>query len=364
MNISILMNRGVRKILKVAGRYYGRSAKGRALLSHILPRIRTCSHIRRDYEKSGTHIPLFLIASVASQCNLHCTGCYARANGACGSELSQADLTAEQWKTIFEEAAALGIPFVLLAGGEPFMRKDVIQVASRIQDIVFPVFTNGTMIDGAYLSLLDQSRNIIPVFSIEGEGRETDERRGEGVSQTVYEAMGRLQDKEILFGASITVSKENLSTVTSTSFVAKLRDMGCGLLFFVEYVPVSEGSESLLLGQPDLDVLAHAVSEFQNKIDDMIILSFPGDEAAMGGCLASGRGFFHINPSGGAEPCPFSPYAQYNLKSCTILDVLKSQYFADLRAIAGNADTHMGGCTLFQHRDEVLALHIQQSRST
>ena len=98
------------------------------------------------------------------------------------------------------------------------------------------------------------------------------------------------------------------------------------------------------------------VAQYKKNIQDMILLSFPGDEAAMGGCLASGRGFFHVNAAGGAEPCPFSPYAKQNLKKDSILEVLESDYFAALRDVAKNAEEQVGGCTLFVHRDKVQAL--------
>lgn len=357
MNLNVFMNQGIKGILKTVNRYYIKSQKGRAFLSYTLPRIQKSANIRSGYEKNGTHIPAFLIASIASQCNLHCKGCYSRASGACNKDLIPSELSAIKWESIFMEASQLGIPFILLAGGEPFMRYDVIEAAAKSRDIIFPVFTNGTMIDEQRLSLLDKSRNIIPVFSIEGEQTETDKRRGEGIHALVHNAMNRLQDKGILFGASITVTKENIHTVTDLSFISNLRNQGCGLIFFVEYVPVSKGTEHLALSQIDIDALAHTVSSLKENIDDMIILSFPGDEIAMGGCLASGRGFFHINSSGGAEPCPFSPYAKYNLKTSSILEVLKSDYFAQLREIAQNADEHMGGCTLFKEEDKVLALN-------
>ena len=32
-------------------------------------------------EKEGVEVPPFLICSIATTCNLHCKGCYARANG-------------------------------------------------------------------------------------------------------------------------------------------------------------------------------------------------------------------------------------------------------------------------------------------
>lgn len=357
MNLTAFMNHGIKNLLKTITRYYIKDREGRAFLSHILPSIQKSADIRNSYEKKGTHIPPFLIASIASQCNLHCSGCYARASGACGSDLTKSDLSAARWKAIFEEAAQLGIPFILLAGGEPFMRRDVIEAAAQSKDIVFPVFTNGTMIDNDNLALLTKNRNVIPVFSIEGNAVETDRRRGEGTYIMAYEAMNRLLERGVLFGVSITVTKENLYLVTESSFVFELRNKGCGLLFFVEYVPVSEGTEQLSLSRDDINTLADSVSVLKKSMDDMIILSFPGDETAMGGCLASGRGFFHINASGAAEPCPFSPYAKYNLKTSSILDVLKSDYFVELREIAKQAGAHTGGCTLFEQRDKVRALN-------
>lgn len=363
MNLNAFMNQGIIAILKTMGRYYTKSQKGRAFLADILPTIQKGVGIRKEYEKSGTHIPPFLIASIASQCNLHCTGCYARANGICNSGLGESDLGAIQWRSIFEEAMQLGIPFILLAGGEPLIRRDVIEVAARIKEIIFPVFTNGTMIDEDYLSLLDLNRNIIPVLSIEGEAHETDRRRGDGTYAKVCDVMNRLQGKGIMFGTSITVTKENIHTVIGSSFISSLQERGCGLIIFVEYVPVSEGTDSLVLNQDDLSLLEDAVSALKKNTNRMVVLSFPGDEAAMGGCLASGRGFFHINSSGGAEPCPFSPYAKNNLKTHSILEVLKSDYFAELRKIAQTEDEHRGGCTLFMKSSQVQTL-LSNSQST
>ena len=70
-------------------------------------------------ELRGEHIPPFLIASVTSSCNLHCAGCYARENRACSDEPPQAQLKDTEWDRIFAEAEALGIGFILLAGGAP-----------------------------------------------------------------------------------------------------------------------------------------------------------------------------------------------------------------------------------------------------
>lgn len=87
----------------------------------------------------------------------------------------------------------------------------------------FPVFTNGTMIDEDYLNLFDKHRNLIPVLSLEGDAEKTDVRRGEGVSKKVGQAAEHLKEREILFGASITVTTENQNDVTEPDFPEALR---------------------------------------------------------------------------------------------------------------------------------------------
>ena len=72
-----------------------------------------------------------------------------------------------------------------------------------------------------------------------------------------------------------------------------------------------------------------------------------------GGCLAAGRGFFHINSHGGAEPCPFSSYSDINIKDTSLIDAIDSKLFTMLRDENVLIEDHEGGCVLFEKRDEV-----------
>ena len=116
------------------------------------------SRKRKEAEARGQHIPSFLIASITSQCNLHCAGCYSRCNHATVDEAPVQQLTDEEWRRIFSEADELGISFILLAGGEPMLRRDIIEAAGKRQNILFPIFTNGTFMDKRYFELFDRSR--------------------------------------------------------------------------------------------------------------------------------------------------------------------------------------------------------------
>ena len=308
---------------------------------------------RAELEAQDVHVPSFLIASITSSCNLHCAGCYSRANHACVDSKPVDQLTTEEWKKVFDEADELGISFILLAGGEPMIRRDVIEAAAEKPNILFPIFTNGTMIDEEYLKLLKQSRNIVPVISIEGREQKTDERRGPGVYQRVLTSMESMQRNKIIFGSSVTVTTENLEEVMSDLFLDKLKERGCKVVFYIEFVPVTPEATNLAPGDKEREYFNKRLAEVREKYTDMVFLAFPGDEKTSGGCVAAGRGFFHINSHGGAEPCPFSPYSDVNIRDTSLRDAIKSELFRKIRDNGTLLEDHVGGCILFEKKDEV-----------
>jgi len=311
---------------------------------------------RAQAEENGEHIPPFLIASITSKCNLHCTGCYARTNQACVDSAPVCQLTDEEWKRIFVESRDLGIGFILLAGGEPMIRKDVITAAGEIPEILFPIFTNGTMINDSYIVLLKKYRNLVPVLSIEGREEMTDERRGEGVYRKLTYAMDLMKKNKVLFGASVTVTTANLKEVTSKEFLCQLEEKGCKVVFYVEFVPVTKEATELAPGDEEREYLKDRLDEIRQSYDKMVFISFPGDEKTSGGCLAAGRGFFHINSHGGAEPCPFSPYSDMNVRDTSVREALNSKLFQNLQRGDVLMEEHEGGCVLFERREQVEAL--------
>ena len=306
----------------------------------------------------GVDVPPFLICSISTTCNLHCKGCYARANGiaADSKEQQKPTLTPEQWRAIFEEAASLGINFALLAGGEPMMRKDILEEVAKVEDMIFPIFTNGTLIGPSYIEFLKQHLNMIPVISIEGMEHATDERRGQGMYRRAMISVEMLHKEDLFFGTSITVTTENFDLVTSDAFVDNLRQLGCKMIIYVEYVPTESGTEYLAFGEEGMAQMEAVQQHQKERFDDMIIISFPGDEQHMGGCLAAGRGFFHIGPDGSAEPCPFSPFSDSKVTELGVKGALASPLFRKLRDVHLVGGEHSGGCALYEHREEVEAM--------
>ena len=309
-------------------------------------------------EREGVDVPPFLICSIATACNLHCKGCYARTNGiaADSAEDQKRSLSPDQWKAVFDEAASLGINFALLAGGEPMMRKDILERVAEVEDMVFPIFTNGTLIGPTYITFLKQHLNMIPVISIEGMEHATDERRGKGMYKRAMMSVDMLRKEDLFFGTSITVTTENFDLVTSNAFVDHLQELGCKLVIYVEYVPTDPDTEYLALSEEDLQRMEAVQAHQTERYKGMIIISFPGDEKLLGGCLAAGRGFFHIGPDGNAEPCPFSPFSDRSVLELGVKGALASPLFRKLREAHLVGGEHTGGCALYEHRDQVEAL--------
>lgn len=356
MKLNTYMDHGIQRILAAASAFYLTNAGGRRFLARFLPEAKRAAARRKERTAAGLPAPPFLIASIASQCNLHCAGCYARAEGLCADDASRKELLPEEWDQVFQQAEALGVSFILLAGGEPLLKREVLEVAARRNTMVFPVFTNGLLLQGSCLTLFQEHRNLIPVLSMEGDAEQTDLRRGSGVAQRVDEVMKILQEQKLLFAVSITVTRENLEQVTRESFVDTLHQKGCGVVFYVEYVPVQPETVYLALTEEENRWLTQQVAMLKRRTKGLAVLSFPGDEEKMGGCLAAGRGFFHISPTGAAEPCPFSPHAHQNVREDGLEAVLESEFFRQVREISGEDATHLGGCTLYHHEGEVAAL--------
>ncbi len=358
-DIQEYMTKGVETVVRDAMRATLKNPKESLYMVKFAASSKAASKKRKEAERKGEHIPPFLIASITSNCNLHCAGCYSRCNHATTDETPVSQLKGEEWLKIFDEADELGISFILLAGGEPMLRPDVIDAAGKKQNILFPIFTNGTYMNERYLKLFDECRNLIPVMSIEGDKEHTDLRRSEGVYDKLMENMDALTDRGVIFGVSVTVTTENIDVVTSDSFIKTLEDKGCKAIIYVEYVPVTEESKELAPGDDDREYMLREIRRLRKEYTGMVFVSFPGDEKSSGGCIAAGRGFFHINSHGGAEPCPFSPYSDINVRESSLRQALRSKLFTALRAGDILADDHAGGCVLYEKRNEVEALLAQ-----
>lgn len=308
--------------------------------------------LRQAGEAKGMHVPPLMILSVTDKCNLHCAGCYQQNL----RHEPKPEMSPERTDRLIGEASELGLSIVLLAGGEPLMKPGLLDITARHPNTIFPLLTNGYLLDDATIARLKKQRHVIPMLSLEGFEAETDLRRGAGTYAHVCQAMDRLQTAGIFFGVSVTVTRLNFDTVTGDAFVQKLLGRGCKAFFYVEYSPVRPGTEGMVPTHEQRERLN--VESFRSQFP-AVFLAFPGDEKKFGGCLSAGRGFVHVSASGDLEPCPFAPYSDASLQHVSLKQALQSRFLRSIRANCGELLETDGGCAIWKKREWAQSLLTQ-----
>jgi len=130
---------------------------------------------------------------------------------------------------------------------------------------------------------------------------------------------------------------------------------GSRVFLFLDYVPVQEGTEELILTDEQREEESKLIASFRAELPALFI-AFPGDEAKFGGCLAADRGFVHISPEGHVEPCPVSPFSDSSLEDLSLREALQSEFLRTIRESDGSLSEAEGGCALWEKREWVDSL--------
>jgi len=312
---------------------------------------RKASKIREKLEQQAIHVPPIMIFSITHKCNLNCIGCYEKAI----RPTIKKELTDQQLDDVITQAHDLGISFIVVAGGEPFIRTNFFQITKDFPDIIFIIFTNGLLINKDTLLTIKTQKNIIPLISLEGCEEDTDDRRGHGVYDRLQKTMTMLHKHGLFFGTSLTLTNTNFETITNETFIQNLIQLGCKFFLFVEYNPIKPGTEHWMITQQQRDRIMDLMRSFRQKFPALFI-SVPGDEEAIGGCLSAGRGFIHVSAEGDVEPCPFAPYSDMNLNKVSLKEALQSEFLRKIREKHDRLPETGGSCVLWKNREWVQSL--------
>ncbi len=312
---------------------------------------RNAARLRSKWGQQGIHVPPIMIFSITNKCNLHCKGCYHWSL----HESGQVEMSEEKMRSTIAEAKELGIYFIAIAGGEPLIRQEILDIIQDFPEIVFLVFTNGLLITDEITKKLNGRRNFVPVISLEGYELDTDFRRGEGVYKRLQDIVRNLKKLGIFWSVSLTVTRSNFDTISNEQFIKDLVDLGCKLFFFVEYTPITEDTEDWVITDEQRESLLKIRDSFRSQFPALFI-AVPGDEDEIGGCLSAGKGFVHISAEGNVEPCPFAPYSDTNLRDMSLKDALQSEFLKRIRDNHEHLSEAEGGCALWVERAWVQSL--------
>jgi MoaA/NifB/PqqE/SkfB family radical SAM enzyme len=282
---------------------------------------------REEYRrKYGCHSPVFFVISPTMRCNLKCYGCYAGEYSQTGIGLSF-DLI----DRIITEGKEMGIHFIVVSGGEPFLRKDLLQIYAKHSDVGFQVYTNGSLLDEKTVRRLAELGNVMPCISVEGYEKETDERRGKGHFRNIMAAMDGLKEAGVVFGFSATATRYNADVIVDDKFVDTMIEKGATLGWYFSYVPIGRKPDISLMPTPaQRDHQRRRVSELRNS-RPILLADFWNDGWMTNGCISGGERYFHINANGDVEPCVFAHFAVDNIKDKSLSEAINSPLFRKIR---------------------------------
>ena len=299
-------------------------------------------------KKYGCNIPWAILLDPTSACNLHCTGCWAAEYG------NKLNLTYDEIDDIIRQGKELGIYMYIYTGGEPLVRKkDLIRLCEKHDDCVFLSFTNATLIDEAFADEMLRVKNFVPAISLEGFEEATDGRRGEGVYQRVIHAIELLHERKLLYGISACYTSKNLDSIMSEEFYDKLIEMGVYFIWYFHYMPVGNDASPELLPTPEQRVEAyHRIRRFRTE-KPLFAMDFQNDGEYVGGCIAGGRRYLHINANGDVDPCVFIHYSDSNIREKTLLEALQGPIFMAYHDGQPFNDNHMRPCPMLENPEKL-----------
>ncbi len=276
----------------------------------------------KNREAQACNIPWAILLDPTSACNLHCTGCWAAEYG------HKLNLTYDEIDSIIAQGKELGVHIYIYTGGEPLVRKkDLIKLCEKHDDCAFLCFTNSTLIDEDFIQDMIRVANFIPAISVEGFESATDGRRGDDTFQKITHAMDMLKEAGLPFGISACYTRDNAYSIASEEFIDWLIDKGALFEWIFTYMPVGKDSPTNLMATAEQREHLYNFVREMRKTKPIFTLDFWNDAEYVGGCIAGGRRYLHINAAGDVEPCVFAHYANVNIREVSLLDALKSPLF-------------------------------------
>ena len=313
--------------------------------------------VRRNREKLHCNVPFIILFDPTSACNLHCKGCWAAEYG------HKQSLTNEEMQSIVSQGKALGTHVYMLTGGEPLIRKnDIIELAANNQDCVFLIYTNATLVDQKFCDDLKRVGNVALAMSIEARRSQTTGAAATELTMLRSRLWSFLKrtNASSAFGL-LHAQKRRIRNERRFHRQDDRKRLEIRILF--QLYAVGHGADKELIPTPDQrEYMYRWLRKMRNGKTGkpMFVMDFQDDGEYVGGCIAAGRNYFHINSAGDIEPCVFIHYSDTNIRTHTLLEALKSPLFTAYYKGQPFNDNHLRPCPMLEN-PELLRKMVKES---
>ncbi len=181
-----------------------------------------------------------VVWNMTRRCNLKCVHCYAHALDEQGND----DISTAQAKVMIDDLAAYGAPVMLFSGGEPLVRKDLVELANYAtgKGMRAVISTNGTLITKEKAKELKEVGLSYVGISLDGMEEVHDHFRGvPGSFRKALEGIANCQAEGLKVGVRFTINKRNAQEVPG--IFQLLKDLEVPRACFYHLVYSGRGSE-------------------------------------------------------------------------------------------------------------------------
>ena len=91
-------------------------------------------------------------------------------------------------------------------------------------------------------------------------------------------------------------------------------------------------------------------------------MDFQNDAEYVGGCIAGGRRYLHINANGDLDPCVFIHYSDSNIRQKTLLEALQSPMMMAYRDNQPFNENMLRPCPMLENPEKLRAM-VKQSQA-
>jgi AdoMet-dependent heme synthase len=251
-------------------------------------------------------VPFYLSLAVTNRCQGRCVHCYSYLQ----RDDDRSELTTAELKSVIDQAARLGVFQIILTGGEPLLRKDIIELVrhARQRGIMVRLNTNSLLLDRGTAIALKKAGLSQCALSLDDSDPETHDRmRGlPGHHARTLANLKMLREIGLFSLVNVYISRRHLeSGPEKTIALAK----NAGARGIVILPAVASGRWDREFDQvPDEKEMA-GIRELQDLT--MVFTERPSDRSI---CDALKKFVLYVTAQGDLTPCPFVPYAVGNIK--------------------------------------------------
>ena len=266
-----------------------------------------------------------VIWEITHNCNYGCSYCIF----SCTKKRVEGELTTEECFHVIDELVKNGFKHLKVTGGEPFIRKDLIEILEYASKyMVVDVSTNASLLSEDLVDKLNKIKLKMIHVSLDGNKEEHESVRGINTYERTIRGLELLKKSKnkVRIGTVIHANNEDdLENLVKDSIKLKANE-----IIFSIMEPV-EGQDKSLVKTKSNEELIENINSLKDKYKDIIVnCNFDSQPAFVNRCPGGDR-FLYINNMGFVSPCTWvyeknkNCISKISLRDNSLDDVLKDK---------------------------------------